>query len=303
MNLFAYVGVNLGVLSLLAITPMQKPTLNDETYRTHLFMLDMGNWEREMKERSWAESQPCVDYEPQAEEEKEEATPSVLLPGSEVDVAVIVHPIRQEYASITPVETELQSSPRLSQGGVQGLGQTMGSDLNEQTASEETGRDDSGEPTNAPAILEGSEETPAEESATMETASQPSPLFEVDGYVPDVNLQEYLYSRLAENGIEWFMPYAVCLIAQESSWNPMAVNPNGRDKGILQYRVEFHNGLDWTNPYAEIDLFVQQMANRAMSGKTVSEMISAHMMSDYGDYNQAYVDAVMSHSGSLVRVR
>ena len=173
----------------------------------------------------------------------------------------------------------------------------------EQETVEETGRDDSGESEVVEAVSENHEEASREVATEMETVPQPSPLYQVDGYVPDVGLQEYLYSRLAEHGIEWFMPYAVCLIAQESSWNPLAVNPNGRDKGILQYRVEFHDGLDWTNPCAEIDLFVQQMANRAMSGKTVSEMISSHMMSDYGDYNQAYVDAVMSHSGSLVKVR
>jgi len=165
--------------------------------------------------------------------------------------------------------------------------------------SENTSETESQDNTPAPAVETDMEsEPPADAVVPAET-----PLFEVDGYIPDVNLQEYLYNRLTEHGVEWFMPYAVCLIAQESSWNPLAVNPNGRDKGILQYRVEFHSGLDWTNPCTEIDIFVQQMANRAMSGKTVSEMISAHMMSDFGDYNQAYVDAVMSHSGSLVRVR
>jgi hypothetical protein len=207
----------------------------------------MGNWEREMKERSWATVQPCVNYELPTVEETAEP---VLAQGSEADTKGVTKSSGQGDAIATEVETDSESQQ-------------------------------------------------AEDAVvTAET-----PLFQVDGYVPDVNLQEYLYSRLAENGIEWFMPYAVCLIAQESSWNPLAVNPNGRDKGILQYRVEFHNGLDWTNPCAEIDIFVQQMANRADSGKTVSEMISAHMMSDWGDYNQAYVDVVMSHSGSLVRVR
>jgi len=247
MNLMAYVGVNLGVLSLLAITPIQKPTIDTETYKTHLFMLDMGNWEREMKERSWATVQPCWNYELPTVEETAEP---VLAKGSETDSTGLTQSTGQSDELTAEVETDSESQP------------------------------------SADAVV------PAE-----------TPLFEVDGYVPDVNLQEYLYNRLAEHGIEWFMPYAVCLIAQESSWNPLAVNQNGRDKGILQYRVEFHDGLDWTNPCAEIDLFVQQMANRAMSGKTVSEMISTHMMSDWGDYNQAYVDAVMSHSSSLVRVR
>lgn len=248
MNLFAYVGVNLGVLSLLAITHIQKPTLNDETYKTHLFMLDMGNWEREIKERSWATAQPCVAYEPQAEEE---AAGCVLAEGIEADDEVIARPVRQNDAFATEVETDLESEP------------------------------------------------PEDAVVPAET-----PLYAVDGYVPDVNLQEYLYNRLAEHDIEWFMPYAVCLIAQESSWNPVAENANGLDKGLLQYRIELVPWMDWRNPYQEIDYFVSQMANRANNlGCTVSDMISRHNVSDFCPYNQAYVDAVMSHSGSLVKAR
>lgn len=248
MNLFAYVGVNLGVLSLLAITPIQKPTLNTETYKTHLFMLDMGNWEREMKERSWAEKQPCTTYEPQA---MEETANCVLTEGNEVDASVNERPVRQNNARTTSVETNQESDAT------------------------------------ADAVV------PAE-----------TPIYQVDGYVPDVNLQEYLYNRLAEHGIEWFMPYAVCLIAQESSWNPLVENVNGLDKGLLQYRIGLVPWMDWRNPYQEIDYFVSQMANRANNlGCTVSDMISRHNVSDFCPYNQAYVDAVMSHSGSLVRVR
>lgn len=126
-------------------------------------------------------------------------------------------------------------------------------------------------------------------------------VYQVDGYIPDEGLQSYLYQRLTEAGIGYFMPYAVCLIAQESDWNPMAENRNGLDKGLLQYRVTYWPTLEWWNPYAEINVFVQQMANRANNGKTVSEMISAHNQSDYGPYCQSYVDAVMGHQ--IVRIR
>ena len=249
MNLFAYVGVNLGVLSLLAITPIQKPTLNDETYKTHLFMLDMGNWEREMKERSWAEAQPCVAYEPQAEEE------------------VTISDIHPEGTENVP-----------------------------ETSSEAREQDNS-----SAAEVETNQESQQAEDTVIPAET---PIYQVDGYIPDVNLQEYLYSRLAEHGIEWFMPYAVCLIAQESSWNPLAENGNGLDKGLLQYRISLAPWMDWRNPYQEIDYFVSQMSNRANNlGCTVSDMISRHNVSDFCPYNQAYVDAVMSHSGSLVKVR
>ena len=139
--------------------------------------------------------------------------------------------------------------------------------------------------------------------ATEEVVTKVTPLYSVDGYVPNTDLQTYLYNRLCEQGIPYFMPYAVCLIAQESTWNPLAQNPNGRDKGLLQYRVEYYPGLDWSNPYAEIDLFAAQMGNRARVGKTVSEMISAHNQSDYGPYCQSYVDAVMQHANTLAQIR
>lgn len=130
-----------------------------------------------------------------------------------------------------------------------------------------------------------------------------TPLYQVDGYVPNEDLQTYLYNSLCSAGIGYFFPYAVCLIAQESTWNPLAQNPNGRDKGLLQFRVEYVPWMDWANPYQQIDYFTQLMANRAAAGRTVSEMISAHNQSDYGPYCQSYVDAVMQHAATLVQIR
>lgn len=140
-------------------------------------------------------------------------------------------------------------------------------------------------------------------SCTPQMVREVTPLYQVDGYIPDEAIQTYLYTRLCEAGIGWFHPYAICLIAQESTWNPMAENPNGLDKGLLQYRITYWPTLEWWNPYAEIDVFVQQMANRAAIGCTVSDMISRHNQSDWGTYCQGYVDAVMSHSKRLIQIR
>lgn len=145
--------------------------------------------------------------------------------------------------------------------------------------------------------------TPVAAEAEMAEGNGQTPLYQVDGYIPDEAIQTYLYQRLCDHGIGYFMPYAVCLIAQESTWNPMAENRNGLDKGLLQYRISYWPTLEWWNPYAEIEVFVAQMANRAKNGKTVSEMISAHNQSDYGPYCQSYVDAVMQHSNTLVQIR
>lgn len=117
------------------------------------------------------------------------------------------------------------------------------------------------------------------------------------GVVLDQNIANYLYSKLCENNIGWFMPYAVCIAYQESRFNPNAQNKNGLDKGLFQYRITYWEGGDIFNPYHQIDIFVSQMANRAKLGLTVEEMISRHNMSDYGPYNQKYVDQVLQHLG------
>ncbi len=230
MNLFKLIGLNLGVLSALAITPIQKPVVDDKTYESHLFMQMWGSW----------------DEQETTQEELERYTTDVT----------------EATEVVSPGHTE---SP------------TEG-------------------------VPNSQAETAVVES-TIPRVESVLPLYTVDGYLPDVGLQEYLYSRLAEHGIEWFFPYCVCLIAQESSWNTLAENPNGRDKGLLQYRIEYVPWMNWQDPFQQIDYFVQQMANRANAGCTVSDMISRHNVSDWGSYNQAYVDAVMSHSRSLTKVR
>ena len=173
-----------------------------------------------------------------------------------------------------------------------------GGDLVQHTA-EETFEDVESVETN----VQNSEDTPMAAEAEMAEGNGQTPLYQVDGYIPDEAIQTYLYTRLCESGIGYFMPYAVCLIAQESTWNPLAENQNGLDKGLLQYRISYWPTLEWWNPYAEIEVFVAQMANRANNGKTVSEMISAHNQSDWGPYCQSYVDAVMQHSNTLVQIR
>lgn len=190
--------------------------------------------------------------------------------------------------------------------------------LHEQTASEKVAKEPSDAGAGGDLVQHTAEETfedvevvevPVQdgEDTTVEAEAESPPpvypLYQIDGYIPDEGIQTYLYTRLCEAGIGWFHPYAVCLIAQESDWNPLAVNKNGEDFGLLQYKLRFVPWMDWTNPFQQIDYFVAQMANRAARGLTVSQMISCHMMSDYGEYYQRYVDDVMAHSLTLQRVR
>lgn len=154
-------------------------------------------------------------------------------------------------------------------------------------------------PANSPTEAEA--ERPTEAAAVYTPTAEATPVYTVDGEQLDPGVADYLYRRLCESNIGWFYPFALLIAYQESSFNPLAVNSNMRDYGLFQFRIEFHPGLDWSNPYAQVDLFVQMMANRANAGRDVYSMISAHNVSDWGSYNQVYVDQVMGHSIQRIR--
>lgn len=173
----------------------------------------------------------------------------------------------------------------------------------EQTASEESedhSRDDSREAVSEHETYSAVSET---ETEAVQESFPSTVAYAVGTEVLNPELQAYLYQRLADHHIEWFMPYAIMMAYQESHFDCTAVNQsNLRDMGLFQFRINYYPGQDIFNPYEQIDIFTQQMANRANAGRTVSEMISAHNVSDYGGYNQAYVDQVLSHANNLREV-
>ena len=146
-------------------------------------------------------------------------------------------------------------------------------------------------------------ETPTVATETESIQNDATPLYAVNGAVLAEEIQVFLFQKLSEANIAYFMPYALLICYQESKLDIYAENPNGRDKGLLQYRVEYVPWMDWRNPYQQIEYFVAQMANRAAAGCTVSEMISRHKTSDWGSYDQEYVNQVMQWESTLVRIR
>lgn len=169
----------------------------------------------------------------------------------------------------------------------------------EQTASEEAPTAQQTAETQAVEAVPAS--SPAEAAAVYTSSA---PLYLVEGEQLDPGVAEYLYQKLCAAGIGWFYEYALCLAYQESSFNPLAENVNGRDKGLYQFRVEFHPGLAWQNPYVQTDLFVSMMAARAAAGCDVYSMISRHNTSDYcPDLNMTYLTQVLSHLPTLQRIR
>ena len=109
-------------------------------------------------------------------------------------------------------------------------------------------------------------------------------------------LEDYLRQCLEAAGIGWWYPYACAQITQESHWNPYAENPNGLDKGLLQYRITFYPGQNIFDPYEQIRIYVGQVSARINAGLGVEAVISRHITSDWvTEINWEYVKHVLSH--------
>lgn len=152
-----------------------------------------------------------------------------------------------------------------------------------------------------PEVLEtgipgSSETTPVETVPVLQVIPSTS-MVETQSTVPELSPQETLRTELASAGIDWWYPYAVAQAQQESSWNPWAVSPDGKDKGLFQYREQY-----WTEPEsifdvnAQIRKYVSQVSARLAAGLSIEETISRHLTSDYvTEINWDYVNLVLSH--------
>ena len=125
-------------------------------------------------------------------------------------------------------------------------------------------------------------------------------VYKVAGVEIAPEIGDFLYAELSKYGIadQWF-DIALCQMFQESRFNPNAANVNGLDKGILQYRITYWDWsrgdiFDWR---AQIRLYCEQTARRLASGCSIWETVSRHNTSDYGEYNQEYVDQVFQWVG------
>ena len=82
------------------------------------------------------------------------------------------------------------------------------------------------------------------------------------------------------------------------------------DYGLLQYRITYweeraarygYPGADIFNPYVQIYIYVRQTAERIRKGLSVADVISRHKTSDWGAYDQEYVNQVLGHD--IIRIR
>ena len=167
-----------------------------------------------------------------------------------------------------------------------------------------------------PGLPETGTPVAAETTAAAEVPApvEQVPIYAVNGAVLAEDLQAYLYRRFCAAGIGWFYEYALLIAYQESRFNIYAVNQkNMMDSGLFQFRSIYWSeycgmaGLpcgDIFDPYLQIDVFTFCMARRLNQfGCSIPDAISRHKQSDYGQYDQEYVNQVMQHMGGLCRVR
>ncbi len=150
------------------------------------------------------------------------------------------------------------------------------------------------------AVAETQPVEPAQE--IVECVSEPETVVEAVAFVDEQpasaeqSIEERLRIALESAGIGWWFPYACAQMLQESGGNPWAVNPNGLDYGLFQFRILF-----WDEPEsiydvgAQIRKYVSQVSARISAGLSVEEIISRHYTSDYvTEINWEYVRHVLS---------
>ena len=113
--------------------------------------------------------------------------------------------------------------------------------------------------------------------------------YSIMGSCIDEDVQERLYMVLDEKGISYWYEVALCQLFQESRGYQYAVSKDGKDHGILQYRLQYWDGVCRQYGFSgasiydidvQIRIYAAQTANRLNHGLSVDEVISRHKTSD-----------------------
>lgn len=86
-----------------------------------------------------------------------------------------------------------------------------------------------------------------------------TPYYSVNGMVCPYELQDYAYSLCVSFGVDWYYPYFLCLMYQESKFNQAARNYHPEDGttdvGICQVKDRYHAAYKERFGHPEYDLF------------------------------------------------
>lgn len=124
--------------------------------------------------------------------------------------------------------------------------------------------------------------------------------YKVNGVLPPYEWQWYLYGLLADRGLEWWYPYAVAQIYQESNWNQYSTN--GKDHGLCQFKGVYWDGwaqaagipgADIWDPYAQLYVYSWMMSEYLRAtGYDVNQALSMYYTGTW-EYSEIYVGHVM----------
>lgn len=146
-----------------------------------------------------------------------------------------------------------------------------------------------------------------------ETEEEPEPVtrLSVDGHFLGRDLEQYLQKQLEIRRIGWFYPTALCQIYQESRFNHLAMNANGLDYGLCQFRITYWDGFarqaglvsyDIMNPIDQIYVYAWMMAKYLAEEGSVEGALSRYYTGHSG-YCASYVNDVLQWSGHLQEVK
>lgn len=137
--------------------------------------------------------------------------------------------------------------------------------------------------------------------------------YRIAGDVIPEEIQLALYEALQAEGIEDWFTGSLAVIYQESHGNPWAENPNGLDKGLLQYRTTYwpataaangEAGADIFDWQAQLRVYARQTARRINAGLSTDELISRHKTSDDSPaLDPAYIRQVRQWLPTLEAIR
>lgn len=157
-------------------------------------------------------------------------------------------------------------------------------------------------------VIAAEEETAAEEQTAEVPVAPTGTNYRVHGRTPNTEWQAALRNELRRYGIEWYMPYAVCQIWQESRWNQWS--DNGHDRGITQQKGIYWDaraarygvgGASIWDVQAQFRVFAGMMAGYlAATGNNIEWALSYYFYGS-GAYAAKYVSDVLSHMPYLER--
>lgn len=134
--------------------------------------------------------------------------------------------------------------------------------------------------------------------------------YRVNGVQPPYDWAWYLYGQLADRGIAWYYPTAVCQIYQESNWSQWS--NNGRDFGLCQQKGIYWDGraaaagipgANIWDPYAQLYVYAWMMSEYLRAtGYDVNQALSMYYTGTW-DYSETYVGHVMRWMDYLEVVR